>query len=157
MVLTSAKSFSSREEKDTSCACTRLSVIEVYKADYTNTSITDFSINPILSQTLSLPRLPVIGGSIVHAVLDIDNVRLLSNVPGAAGVIDAVNQMGGVPMFGTNLPIWAVVLTEFICAYALELLGGNPCSFRLARRVSDPKKTHPVLFETTIICFLSSL
>ena len=72
-------------------------------------------------------------------------------------MIDAVNQMGGVPMFGTNLPIWAVVLTEFICAYALELLMGSPGSFRLARRVSDPEKTHPVLFETTIICFLSSL
>ena len=29
---------------------------------------------------------------------------------------------------------------------------GSPCSFKLACKVFDPKATHPVLFETTIIC-----
>lgn len=29
---------------------------------------------------------------------------------------------------------------------------GSPCSFKLACRVFDPAKTHPVLFETAIIC-----
>lgn len=29
---------------------------------------------------------------------------------------------------------------------------GSPCSFRLAARVFNPRETHPVLFETTIIC-----
>lgn len=29
---------------------------------------------------------------------------------------------------------------------------GSPCSFKLACKVFDPKTTHPVLFETAIIC-----
>ena len=29
---------------------------------------------------------------------------------------------------------------------------GSPCSFKLAMRVFDPRKTHPILFETAIIC-----
>lgn len=29
---------------------------------------------------------------------------------------------------------------------------GSPCSFKLATKVFDMKKTHPVIFETTIIC-----
>ncbi|MBQ3069761.1 MAG: hypothetical protein IJD01_07440 [Clostridia bacterium] len=66
--------------------------------------------------------------------------------------ITQITQMGGVPMFGTNLPIWAVVIIEFVCAFTLEMLMGSPCSFRLASRVFDPRSTHPVLFETAIIC-----
>ena len=34
----------------------------------------------------------------------------------------------------------------------LEMIMGSPCSFRLARKVFDPTKVHPVLFETAIIC-----
>jgi len=45
-----------------------------------------------------------------------------------------------------------VVLVEFAFAYTLECLIGSPCSFKLACKVFDPKKTHPVLFETAIIC-----
>ena len=29
---------------------------------------------------------------------------------------------------------------------------GSPCSFRLACRVFDPRTSHPMLFETAIIC-----
>lgn len=55
-------------------------------------------------------------------------------------------------MFGHFLPIWAVILIEFVLAYTLETVMGSPCSFRLACRVFDPKTTHPVLFETAVIC-----
>ena len=71
---------------------------------------------------------------------------------GETGVIKAINAMGGVPMFGHSLPIWAIVLIEFCCAYLLENILGSPLSFKLACRVFNPKETHPVLFETAIIC-----
>lgn len=80
------------------------------------------------------------------------NGQTLMSITGASTVIGAVNALGGVYMFGTYLPIWAVVLIEFAFAYTLEVLMGSPCSFRLVRRVFDPAKTHPVLFETAIIC-----
>lgn len=55
-------------------------------------------------------------------------------------------------VFGRPLPIWAVVLAEFCLAYALECVMGSPLSFKLACKVFDPETTHPVLFETAIIC-----
>lgn len=70
----------------------------------------------------------------------------------ADGVIAAINKQGGVYMLGRFVPIWTVVLIEFILAYALEVLIGSPFSFRLAAKVFNPEKTHPVLFETAIIC-----
>lgn len=92
----------------------------------------------------------------VHAYvfysLYVVNGDILTAVNGTTGVIDAINHQGGVYMAGRFLPIWAVVLTEFVLAYALELLVGSPFSFKLAAKVFDPKKTHPVLFETAIIC-----
>ncbi len=53
---------------------------------------------------------------------------------------------GGVYTFGRFLPIWAIVLIEFCFAYLLEIVMGSPCSFKLAAKVFDPAKTHPVLF-----------
>ena len=55
-------------------------------------------------------------------------------------------------MFGSYLPIWAVVLTEFIFAYLLEIIMGSPLSFKLACKVFDPRETHPVIFESAIVC-----
>ena len=55
-------------------------------------------------------------------------------------------------MFGTMLPIWAVVLTEFCLAYTLECLLGSPLSLKLVLKIFDPQKVHPVLFECGIIC-----
>ena len=55
-------------------------------------------------------------------------------------------------MFGKMLPIWAVVLVEFCFAYTLECVMGSPCSFKLACKVFDPSKDHPMLFESAIIC-----
>lgn len=66
--------------------------------------------------------------------------------------IAAIGEMGGVPMLGTYLPIWAVIIIEFVCAFSLEMVMGSPCSFKLASRVFDPRTTHPALFETSIIC-----
>lgn len=92
----------------------------------------------------------------VHAYvfysLYVINGSTLMAVTGAQSVLAAIRQQGGVYMLGTQLPIWAVVLIELCLAYALELVMGSPCSFRLAARVFNPRETHPVLFETTIIC-----
>lgn len=92
----------------------------------------------------------------VHAYvfysLYVVNGQTLMSVTGENTVLGAINSMGGVYMFGTNLPIWTVVIVEFIFAYTLEIFVGSPCSFKLACKVFDPAKTHPVLFETAIIC-----
>lgn len=77
---------------------------------------------------------------------------LFMEMTGEAGVLAAVNAMGGVPVFGRPLPIWAIVLIEFFLAYLFENLLGAPFSFKLASKVFDPRTTHPVLFETAIIC-----
>lgn len=92
----------------------------------------------------------------VHAYvfysLYVINGDMFKAITGESGVIDAINKMGGVPVFGTPVPIWAVVLIEFVLAYTLENLVGSPLSFKLACKNFDPKTTHPVLFETAIIC-----
>lgn len=80
------------------------------------------------------------------------NGSLLMEINQAGSVIEAVGAQGGVYMFGRFVPIWAVVIVEFIFAYCLECLVGSPCSFKLACKVFDPGKTHPVLFETAVIC-----
>ena len=71
---------------------------------------------------------------------------------GTQGVLNGIRAQGGVMMFGSMVPIWAVVLIEFCCAYLLEIVLGSPLSFKLACRVFTPGKDHPVLFETAIIC-----
>lgn len=67
-------------------------------------------------------------------------------------VLDAINTLGGVEVFGQCVPIWAVVIIEFVLAFSLEMLVGSPYSFKLAAKVFDMRTTHPVLFETAIIC-----
>ena len=80
------------------------------------------------------------------------NGSTLMELNNASSVLAAINAQGGVYMFGRFLPIWAVVLTEFCLAFLLENIMGSPCSFKLAARNFDPRSTHPVLFETAIIC-----
>jgi len=80
------------------------------------------------------------------------NGRTLMEVTGQSSVLKAINAQGGVYMFGTMLPIWAVVLIEFCFALTLENVMGSPCSFKLAAKSFDPKTTHPVIFESAIIC-----
>lgn len=92
----------------------------------------------------------------VHAYvfysLYVVNGNILMSVNHTGSVLAAIRQQGGVYMFGTFLPIWAVILVEFCFAYGLELIMGSPCSFKLAMRVFDPAETHPMLFETAVIC-----
>ena len=80
------------------------------------------------------------------------NGHLLMTVNQAGSVLEAISRQGGVYMCGRFLPIWVVVLVEFILAYGLECLLGSPCSFKLVCNVFNPAETHPVLFETAIIC-----
>lgn len=91
----------------------------------------------------------------VHAYvfysLYVVNGDLLMELTGADSVIHAINTQGGVYMFGRMLPIWAVVLVEFCFAYSLECLVGSPMSFKMAIRMFDPQKNHPMIFETVII------
>ncbi len=60
-------------------------------------------------------------------------------------------------MLGNFMPIWAVISVEFVLAFSLEIFMGSPCSFRLASKVFNPAETHPVLFETAIICATAGL
>lgn len=80
------------------------------------------------------------------------NGATLMAVNQETSVLAAITKQGGVYMFGRFLPIGAVILIEFCLAYLLEMVMGSPCSFRLASRVFDPAKDHPMLFETAIIC-----
>lgn len=92
----------------------------------------------------------------VHAYvfysLYVVNGNTLMAISGADSVLAAINGQGGVYMFAHYLPIWAVIVIEFCFAYGLEVLMGSPCSFKLASRVFDPRKNHPMIFESAIIC-----
>lgn len=92
----------------------------------------------------------------VHAYvfysLYVVNGNVLMNVTGADSVIHAINAQGGVYMFGRMFPVWAIILVEFCFAYGLECIMGSPCSFKLASKVFDPRKDHPMIFESAIIC-----
>lgn len=92
----------------------------------------------------------------VHAYifysLYVVNGRILMDVTQQDSVIHAINAQGGVYMFGKMLPVWAIVLVEFCFAYGLECIMGSPCSFKLAAKIFHPEKTHPVIFESAIIC-----
>lgn len=89
---------------------------------------------------------------VFYSLYVVNGSALLAANEGASGVLDAIGMQGSVYMCGRFLPIWAVILVEFCFAYTLEVVMGSPCSFRLACKVFDPRTTHPVLFETAIIC-----
>lgn len=80
------------------------------------------------------------------------NGSTLMQVTGADSVLHAIDAQGGVYMFGRMIPVWTVILTEFVFAYALECVIGSPCSFRLACKNFEIGKTHPVIFESAVIC-----
>ena len=79
------------------------------------------------------------------------NGAVLMQATGADSVLHAIAAQGGVYMFGKMLPIWAVIIIEFFCAYALECLLGSPVSYKMACKMFDPQKHHPMIFETVII------
>lgn len=92
----------------------------------------------------------------VHAYvfysLYVVNGPTLMQVTGADSVLHAIKAQGGVSLFGKMVPIWVIVLVEFLFAFGLECVMGSPCSFRLACRNFDMEKTHPVIFESAVIC-----
>lgn len=92
----------------------------------------------------------------VHAYvfysLYVINGETLTEITGTDSVIHAINAQGGISMFGKMLPIWAIILIEFIFAYGLECVVGSPLSFRLACKNFEPGETHPVIFESAVIC-----
>ena len=92
----------------------------------------------------------------VHAYvfysLYVVNGQTLMSVTGQSSVLGAINAQGGVYMLGRMCPIWLVVIVEFVLAYSLENIMGCPCSFKLVSKIFDLKSTHPVIFETAIIC-----
>lgn len=92
----------------------------------------------------------------VHAYvfysLYVVNGTTLMELTGKESVIEAINAQGGVYMFGKMFPIWGVILIEFCFAYILETLIGSPFSFKLVSKIFNIKQTHPVIFETAIIC-----
>lgn len=92
---------------------------------------------------------------VFYSLYVINGATFLANAQSIAPNIDrvlpAINALGGVPMLGRSMPIWAVILIEFCLAYLLEMLVGQPSSFQLACMNFDPAKTHPVLFETAVI------
>ena len=79
------------------------------------------------------------------------NGNVLMQVTGADSVLNAVRAQRGVYTAGRMLPIWAVVLIEFCSAFGLECLIGSPLSFKMASTMFDPKRNHPMIFETVII------
>ncbi|OUM56994.1 hypothetical protein PIROE2DRAFT_18162 [Piromyces sp. E2] len=72
-------------------------------------------------------------------------------------VLDAVNKQGGIYMFGTYLPIWAVILIEIGVAYVLEILVAGPLAFKLASNAFDPMTTPKPIFTSAIICSTVSI
>lgn len=89
---------------------------------------------------------------VFYSLYVVNGSTFMSLNEGATSVLDAIHKQGGVLMFGRMMPIWAVILIEFVCAYFLEILMGSPLSFKLASRVFNPTKNHPMHFETAIIC-----
>ena len=70
---------------------------------------------------------------------------------GTTSVLQAINSQGGIYMFGNYLPIWLVIVIEMVCAFVLAVAMGSPLAFRLASRKFDPRRNHPMIFESAII------
>ena len=91
----------------------------------------------------------------VHAYvfysLYVINGNTFMEATGESSVISAINKMGGVQVLGKAIPIWGVVLIEFLLAYTLEIKVGSTMSFKLVCRVFKFGEVHPVVFETAII------
>ena len=75
----------------------------------------------------------------------------LMQATGTASVLQALDSQGGVYMLGTYLPIWLMILIETVCAFVLAVAMGSPLAFRLASRKFDPRRNHPMIFESAII------
>lgn len=81
-------------------------------------------------------------------VVEGDALKAMSGINSVWGTIKA---QGGLFMFGRILPVWSVIVIEFVCAFTLACLYGK-VTFKLAARIFNPTKNHPMLFESAIIC-----
>lgn len=90
--------------------------------------------------------------SYVFYSLYVVNGRILMENNNVNSVIAAINAQNGVYMLGRFLPIWSIIIVEFCLAFCLEIFMGSPCSFKLASKIFDPRKNHPMIFESAIIC-----
>ena len=70
---------------------------------------------------------------------------------GTTSVLQAIGSQGGVYMFGSHLPIWLVIVVETVCAFVLAVGMGSPLAFKLASRKFDPRRNHPMIFESAVI------
>ena len=75
----------------------------------------------------------------------------LMQATGTTSVLQALDSQGGVYMFGTYMPIWLMIIIETVCAFVLAVAMGSPLAFRLASRKFDPRRNHPMIFESAII------
>ncbi len=75
----------------------------------------------------------------------------LMQATGTTSVWHAIDSQGGVYMLGSYLPIWLMILIEIVCAFVLAVTMGSPLAFRLASRKFDPRRNHPMIFESAII------
>jgi hypothetical protein len=75
----------------------------------------------------------------------------LMQTTGTTSVLQALNSQGGVYMFGSYLPVWLMIVIEMVCAFVLAVAMGSPLAFRLASRKFDPRRNHPMIFESAII------
>ncbi|MBR6292679.1 MAG: hypothetical protein IKR33_07745 [Bacteroidales bacterium] len=70
---------------------------------------------------------------------------------GTTSVLQALDSQGGVYMLGNYMPIWLMILIEMLFAFVLAVAMGSPLAFRLASRKFDPRRNHPMIFESAII------
>jgi len=75
----------------------------------------------------------------------------LMQTTGTTSVLQALDSQGGVYMLGNYLPIWLMIVIETVCAFVLAVAMGSPLAFRLASRKFDPRRNHPMIFESAII------
>lgn len=141
---------------DTRCTfgCVNLITVQIYYACVFYCPKRSFTMprNQFQRMIFALITVVITVHAYVFYSLYVIHGGMFMTLTGESSVLAAINKMGGVPVFGKHVPIWAVVLIEFVLAYTLENLLGSPLSFKLASKVFDPRKTHPVLFETAIIC-----
>ncbi len=75
----------------------------------------------------------------------------LMQATGTTSVWRALDCQGGVYMFGDYLPVWLMIIIEIAFAFVLAVTMGSPLAFRLASRKFDPRRNHPMIFESAII------
>ncbi len=80
------------------------------------------------------------------------NDSMLMQITGTVSVIHALNAQGGVYMVGRMGTHLGGGLGGIVLAYGLECTMGSPCSFQLACSNFELGKTHPVIFESAVIC-----